>query len=98
SLPTTAAAQRPVKRVLMIHGGPESYPGNLRFEASMLPALFSSPAFDVDYYAEFLEFEECGAAADAALRESIRLKFSDRPIDVGIVDTAPEIGRAACRE
>jgi signal transduction histidine kinase len=91
SLPTTAAAQRPLKRVLMIHGGPESYPGNLRFEASIRPVLFSSPAFDVDYYAEFLEFEEFGAAAAAALRESIRLKFSDRPIDVVIVNTAPAL-------
>jgi len=91
SLPTAAAAQRPVKRVLMIHGGPEAFPGNLLFEASIRPVLYSHPAIDVDYYAEFLEFEEFGAVADAALREYIRVKFRDRSIDAVIVNTAPAL-------
>ena len=82
---------RPIKRVLIIHGGPEAFPGNARFDAAITSVLFSHPAFEVDYYAEFLENEEFGELADSSLRDYIRTKFRDRPLDVVIVNTAPAV-------
>jgi hypothetical protein len=63
NLATPVDAQRPVKRVLTIHGGTESFPGNVRFEAALREALLSDSSIEVDYYAEFLETEEFGATA-----------------------------------
>ena len=37
-------AQTPVKRVLIIHGGPESFPGNAEFDATIRQSLYSHPA------------------------------------------------------
>lgn len=86
-----AAAQRPIKRVLAIHSGAEAFPGNTRFDEVVTKALYSHPMVDVDYYAEFLEYEEFGAAADTSLRDYIRMKFRDRPLDVLIADGAPAV-------
>ena len=80
-----AAAQRPIKRVLMIHAGPEAFPGNTRFDEVITKVLYSHPSIEVDYYAEFLEYEEFGVAADTSLRDYIRMKFRDRPLDALIV-------------
>ena len=76
-----AAAQRPIKRVLTIHAGAEAYPSNTKFDEVIRKVLYSHPTIEVDYYAEFLEFEEFGAAADTPLRDYIRVKFRDRPLD-----------------
>lgn len=84
--PTPSA--RPIKRVLAIHGGPETFPGNSNFDALVSKVLFAHPTIEVDYQAEFLENEEFGPAADTALRESIRLKFRDRPLDAVVANTA----------
>ena len=86
-----AAAQRPIKRVLMIHAGSESFPGNTRFDEVITKVLYSQPTIEVDYYAEFLEYEEFGEAADTSLREYIRMKFRDRPLDALIADGAPAV-------
>ena len=86
-----AAAQRPIKRVLTIHAGPESFPGNTRFDEVITKVLYSHPTIEVDYYAEFLEYEEFGVAADTSLREYIRMKFRDRPLDALIADGAPAV-------
>ena len=61
SLPAAVAAQRPIKRVLMIHSGPEAFPGNLRLEETIRPVLFSHPTIEVEYYTEYLETQEFGA-------------------------------------
>ena len=60
-------AQTPVKRVLIIHGGPEVFPGNFTFDAAIRQSLFSHPAIPVEAYSEYLENEEFADAADAAL-------------------------------
>jgi signal transduction histidine kinase len=86
-----AAAQRPLKRVLTIHAGAEAYPGNRTLDDVVSKLLHSHPAIDVDYYSEFLEYEEFGAAADISLRDYLRTKFRDRPLDALIVNGAPAV-------
>ena len=86
-----AAAQRPIKRVLTIHAGAEAYPGNRTLDEVITKILYSHPAIEVDYYAEFLEYEEFGVAADTSLRDYLRVKFRDRPLDALIVDGAPAV-------
>ena len=86
-----AAAQRPIKRVLTIHAGAEAFPGNTRFDEVITKVLYSHPTIEVDYYAEFLEYEEFGVAADTSLRDYIRMKFRDRPLDALIADGAPAV-------
>jgi signal transduction histidine kinase len=72
--------------VLTIHSGPEAFPGNERFDETIMRVLFPHP--EVEYYAEFLENEEFGAVADKSLRDYLEMKFRDRPIDVVILNTA----------
>ena len=86
-----AAAQRPIKRVLTIHAGAEAFPGNTKFDEVIRKVLYSHPTIEVDYYAEFLEYEEFGAAADTPLRDYIRVKFRDRPLDALMVNGAPAV-------
>ena len=84
-------AQTPVKRVLIIHGGPESFPGNAGFDAAIRQTLFAHPTLDVEAHSEYLENEEFGAAADEALSESIRIKFRRLPLDLVIANTTPTL-------
>jgi hypothetical protein len=84
-------AQTLVKRVLIIHGGPEVFPGNFAFDAAIRESLFSHPRINVEAYSEYLENEEFAEAADAALSQSIRIKFQGRPIDLVIANTAPTL-------
>jgi signal transduction histidine kinase len=86
-----AAAQRPIKRVLTIHAGAEAFPGNTRFDELVTKVLYAHPTIEVDYYAEFLEYEEFGVAADISLRDYIRSKFRDRQLDALIADGAPAV-------
>jgi signal transduction histidine kinase len=90
-LTAPVAAQKPIKRVLAIHGGPESYPGNARFDAALRETLLAAPRIAVDYYAEYLETEEFGESANTSLRDYIAAKFRDRRIDVVIVNTRPAV-------
>ena len=89
--PTAIVAQSPVKRVLIIHGGPEAFPGGMDFDAAMRRSLYSHPALAVESYSEYLENEEFGDAADDALRELVRIKFKSRPLDLVIANTTPAL-------
>jgi signal transduction histidine kinase/ABC-type uncharacterized transport system substrate-binding protein len=91
ALAPPAVAQAPVKRVLIIHGGPESFPGNANFDAALRQVLFSHPTTQVEAHSEYLENEEFGEAAETSLREYIRLKFHDRRPDVVIANAAPAL-------
>ena len=62
-----------------------------RFDEVITKVLYSHPTIEVDYYAEFLEYEEFGVAADTSLRDYIRMKFRDRPLDALIADGAPAV-------
>ena len=90
-----AAAQRPIKRVLAIHAGAEAFPGNTRFDEVITKVLNSHPTFEFDYYAEFLEYEEFGAAADTSLREYIRMKFRIVRTKITATSASPSTRRAA---
>ena len=87
-----AAAQgRPARTVLSIHWGPEEFPGTWDIDAAIRGVL-SSIDPPVNYYAEYLESETFPAEeASLALRDYIRRKFEDHPIDVVIANTTPAL-------
>jgi signal transduction histidine kinase len=80
---TTSAAQTSSARtVLMIHWGPEAFPGTDVMDAAVRNGL-SQSGVPIDYYAEYLETEEFTSdTASTALRDYIRRKFEGRRIDV----------------
>jgi len=89
---TTAAAEsqgQAPRNVVAIHGGPESFPGSEEIDTAIRNVLLSpTSGTPVNYFAEYLESEEFTLeTASQALRESIRLKFAGRRIDVFIADT-----------
>ena len=79
------------KHVLIIHGGPEAFPGNAVFDAALREVLFSHPTIQVDAHSEYLENEEFGDAADASLLEYLRIKFAGRRPDLVIANAAPAL-------
>ncbi len=89
--PALIAAQAQVKRVLIIHGGAEQFPGNFSFDAVIRKTLFSHPTISVEAHSEYLENEEFPDTADPALRESIRNKLRNRPADLVITNTLPTL-------
>ena len=86
-----STSPRPIKRVLTIHAGAEAYPGSARLDETITRVLYAHPDIEVDYYVEFLENEEFGETADTSLRDYIRMKFRNRPLDVIIVNAAPAV-------
>ena len=88
---TALRAQPVIKQVLIIHGGPEAFPGNPIFDASLREVLFSHPTIQVDAHSEYLENEEFGELADASLFEYLRIKFAGRRPDLVIANTAPAL-------
>ncbi len=92
ALAQTAVRAQPVtKHVLIIHGGPEAFPGNPVFDAALREVLFSHPTIQVDAHSEYLENEEFAETADAALLEYIRIKFAGRRPDLVIANSAPAL-------
>jgi signal transduction histidine kinase len=85
------SSPRPIKRVLMIHSGAEAYPGSAKLDATITKVLHAHPAIEIDYHVEHLENEEFGESADLSLRDYIRTKFRDRPIDIVMVNTSPAV-------
>jgi signal transduction histidine kinase len=88
---TPMRAQPVIKRALIIHGGPEAFPGNDTLDAALRAVLFSHPTIQVEAYSEYLENEEFVDTADAALREYIRIKFAGRRPDLVIANAAPAV-------
>jgi hypothetical protein len=91
ALAPPAEAQPPIKQVLIVHGGPETFPGNVNFDAALREVLFSHPTMQVDAHSEYLENEEFADAAEVSLREYIRIKFADRRPDLVIANAAPAL-------
>src|SRR5689334_412055 len=89
--PALLRSQVPVKRVLIIHGGPEQFPGNFSFDETIRKTLFSHRTISVEAHSEYLENEEFGATASDALSEVIRVKYRDRPLDLVIANTTPTL-------
>ena len=86
-----ALAQGPIKRVLIVHGGPPAFPGNAVLDAALRKSLFSHTTIQVDVYSEYLENEEFAEAADTSLADSIRIKFANRQLDLVIANAAPAL-------
>lgn len=86
-----ASAQPVIKHVLIIHGGPEAFPGNPVFDDSLRQVLFAHPTIQVAAHSEYLENEEFAAAAYTSLREYLRVKLADRRPDLVIANTAPAV-------
>src|SRR5262245_8910633 len=88
---TAASGQsqgQPPRNVVAIHGGPESFPGSEATDNAIRKVLLSSTSTPVNYFTEYLESEEFTLeTASKALRDSIRLKFAGRRIDVFIANT-----------
>jgi len=84
-------AQSVVKEVLILHGGPEGFPGTSVFDESLRAVLLADPAFQIDAHSEYLENEEFGETADPSLLEYLRIKFADRRPDLVIANAAPAV-------
>jgi signal transduction histidine kinase len=84
-------ADRSIKQVLIIHGGPESFPGNDTFDAALREVLFAHPTIQVAAHSEYFENEEFGVAADPSLLASLRIKLEGRRPDVVIANAAPAL-------
>ena len=84
-------AQSVVKEVLILHGGPEGFPGTSVFDESLRAVLVADPAFQIDAHSEYLENEEFGETADPSLLEYLRIKFADRRPDLVIANAAPAV-------
>ena len=92
SLAQTAVRAQPViKHVLIIHGGPEVFPGNPVFDAVLREMLFSHSTIQVVARSEYLENEEFADTADAALLQYIRIKFAGWRPDLVIANSAPAL-------
>ena len=86
------AAQPPVKRVLIIHGGPEAFPGNPAFDAAIARSLFSHPTIQVE--ALLRVPGERGICARRRTRRCANPSASSSAIvhlDVVIANTAPAL-------
>jgi signal transduction histidine kinase len=82
----------PLKRVLIIQGGPEGLFSNPEFDARIRQVLNADVAVQVETYSEYLENEEFGDTASTALSEYIRLKYRDLRFDLVMANTAPALG------
>jgi len=91
ALAAPGLAQGPIKRVLIVHGGPPAFPGNAALDEALRKTLFSHSTIQVDAYSEYLENEEFAEAADTSLADSIRIKFANRQLDLVIANTAPAL-------
>ena len=85
------AGPQTIKQVLIVHGGPETFPGNVTFDAALREVLFSDPTIQVDAHSEYLENEEFAETAEVSLREYIRIKFANRRPDLVIANAAPAL-------
>ena len=89
--PSPADAQSPTTNVLIIHGGPEEFPGNSNFDAALRKVLFSHPTLPIAAYTEYLENEEFSEAAYTSLHDYIHAKFRNLRPDLIIANTAPAL-------
>jgi signal transduction histidine kinase/ABC-type uncharacterized transport system substrate-binding protein len=86
--PGAAAQEPPVRTVLVIHSGAESFPANPVLDTGIREGLKSRPDVPIEYFAEYLESDAFPEReASLAFRDYILRKFRGRRIDVVIVIT-----------
>ena len=76
------------KRILVLYWYSRDWPGNISFDENFRAVLQSTPAGTVEYYAEYLESNRFpGENQSLLLRDYLRQKYADRPIDVVVTVT-----------
>jgi len=86
--PTASAQEAPVRTVVVIHSGAESFPANPVLDTGIREGLKSRPDVPIEYFAEYLESDAFpDREASLAFRDYILRKFRRRRIDVVIVIT-----------
>ena len=76
------------KRILVLYWYNKDFPGNATSDQSIQLVLNSAPSGNIEYYAEFLETNRFPGEDQAiTLRDYLRRKYAERPIDV-IIATA----------
>ena len=85
-----ARAQQPAapKRVLVLYWYNKDYPWNVRFDGAFQAALRTSQPARVEYFPEYLESNRFpGEKQSRLLRDYLRQKYADRPIDVVVANS-----------
>src|SRR5262245_50670390 len=84
-LPSVARSQQVAapKRILVLYWYSKVWPPNAVFEQNIQAVLRSAPVGSVEYFPEYLEANRFpGNNQEVALRDFLRLKYAQRPIDV----------------
>ena len=86
---TSAPPQvEPLRNVLVIHAGAESFPANPLLDAGIREALAAHPDLPIDYFTEYLESDFFpGEQATLAFVDYVRRKYEGRRLDLVIAMT-----------
>lgn len=92
-VPASARAQQSPtpKRVVVLYWYNKDFPGNVLFDESFNAVLQSAKISNLEYYPEYLESNRFpGETQETYLRDYLRQKYADRPIDavVAVTDAA----------
>jgi signal transduction histidine kinase len=88
--PVPVLAQAPpVKNVLVLHLGAESFPANPLIDRGIHAAFVAHPEIPISYYAEYFEDEPPITSSDPSppFKDYLRRKFAGMPIDVVIANS-----------
>ena len=87
---TDLFAQQPAapKRVVVLYWYDKNFSGHVRWDQGFQSALQSAPAGSIEYYPEYLEANRFpGENQSQVLREYLKQKYADRPIDVVVAQS-----------
>src|SRR5205085_5067826 len=90
SPPSRIVAQqaRAVKHVLVLHWDQKDHPANIEFDRSFEANLQSAAPGDIEIYPEYLDSNRFpGENQFLLLRDYLRRKYADRPIDVVVANS-----------
>jgi PAS domain S-box-containing protein len=83
SLAALAKATAGPKRILVLYWYNKDFSSNVIFDRSFQASLKSAPAGSIEYYTEYVESDRFpGENQYEALRDYLRQKYANRPIDV----------------
>jgi signal transduction histidine kinase len=88
--PVEAVRAEPIRSVIAVHEGPETFPSNPILDKAIRSVLTVRTGIPVEYFAEYLESDRFPPdVAESALADYIRWKYRGRRIDVVIALTNP---------
>jgi signal transduction histidine kinase len=80
---TSAQQAGATKRVLVLYWYDRDYPGHIKWDQSFQAELQATPGEIIEHYPEYLEANRFpGEHQSQALRDYLRQKYADRPLDV----------------